>query len=59
MSLKPFVCKALSFLKLHRPDCQRCVDQDCYGIIRQRLTELNEHAKQGSGPRPDENNDAA
>ena len=22
MSLKPFICCALDFLKLHRPDCQ-------------------------------------
>jgi hypothetical protein len=64
VSLKPFVCQALSFLRLHHPDCHRCVAQDCYMIIRQRLIELNEHATQRSSPGPNENtkssqNDAA
>jgi hypothetical protein len=64
VSLKPWVCQALRFLKLHHPDCHRCAARDCYMIIRYRLMELNEHATQRSSPSPNESttssqNDAA
>ncbi len=45
MDLKPYICQTLSFFRLHRPDCQHCADHDCQGILRQRLMELNEHAR--------------
>jgi hypothetical protein len=55
VSLKPWVCQALSFLKLHHPDCHRCASPDCYMIVRERLMELIEHATKESSHSPNEN----
>jgi hypothetical protein len=53
MSLKPFICQTLSYFRIHRPDCQRCGAQYCPEIVRQRLMELNEHARRSSASRVD------
>jgi hypothetical protein len=44
VSLKPFFCRALDLLKLHRPDCQRRAAQNCSLFARQRLMDLIAHS---------------
>jgi hypothetical protein len=44
VSLRPFFCRALDFLKVHRPDCKRCAAQNCSLFAHQRLMELIAHA---------------
>jgi len=49
MTIRERVCKVLIFLRIHRPDCERCAHlSSCWGEdIRQRLKELLE-AQPGS-----------
>ena len=49
MTIRGQVCKVLMFLRIHRPDCERCAHlTSCWGDeIRQRLKELLE-AQPGS-----------
>lgn len=50
MNLRPLLCSALSFLRIHPPDCEHCnTVQECWGTdMRKRLEELN---KQEQGPK--------
>ena len=35
-------CSLLSFLRIHRSDCERCIAREKYGVeMRRRLEELN------------------
>lgn len=46
VSFRSRMCLALSWLKLHDPDCEHCAAQDCVGLtIGRRLRELNEHTQ--------------
>jgi hypothetical protein len=48
MSLRRNVCAVLSWLNLHKPDCDHCAAEDCTGLtIGRRLRELNEPAQRG------------
>jgi hypothetical protein len=44
MILRRYLCSALSFLRIHQPDCEHCNDlRKCWGDdLRKRLEELRE-----------------
>ena len=44
MKLRRLLCNALSFVRMHRPDCEHCNSvEECWGIdMRKRLQELGE-----------------
>ena len=42
MNLSPRICHLLSFLKIHKPDCEHCAARlTCGAELRKRLQELN------------------
>ena len=60
MTIRGQLCKLLIFLRIHRPDCERCARLTaCWGDdIRQRLKDLLE-TQPGSADNPKRTDDAA